>query len=522
MKTLILDNYDSFTFNLYQEIGELGGNPIVECNDAVSIDDIRRLHFTHIIISPGPGNPSTKRDIGISEELIDYAAAEKIPLLGVCLGHQVLGKHFGATVSRAPSVFHGKASSIQLRHSSPLFAGIVDGFEAMRYHSLCVEPETLPPEFHVTAETEDGVVMAMEHESLPLFGVQFHPESIGTPSGKSILKNFLSLASSTREETDHQSIESLLYLLLSEATSEDQRNQAFQKLVQLPMTPDVLADGVLALRKRMVPVSLGTEAIDTCGTGGSGKRTINTSTLTAFLVAAAGGKVAKHGNRSASGNCGCFDLLKHLGVNIMLSPEAERRLFDELGIVFLFAPLHHPALRFVALLRKRYGKKTIFNFLGPLCNPAGATHQLLGTGKAEDATMLAESLKILGIGRGIVVSGLDGLDEVSVCAPTVIRNTETGKEEFFLPSDLGLPIAQPSAIEGGSAEENAKIFAAVAKGEGTEAQRNLVLVNASHALLLAGAALSLRSAFFLARKTLDSGAVHALFLRYRDLSQQYR
>lgn len=193
MKTLILDNYDSFTFNLYQEIGELGGNPIVERNDAISIDDVRRLGVSHIIISPGPGNPYTKRDVGISEELIDFAAEKKIPLLGVCLGHQVLGKHFGAKVSRAPSVNHGKASSIHVMEKSRLFTGLENAFEAMRYHSLCVEPETIPTELHVTATSDDGVVMAMEHKTLPLFGVQFHPESIGTPHGKDILKNFLSV-----------------------------------------------------------------------------------------------------------------------------------------------------------------------------------------------------------------------------------------------------------------------------------------------------------------------------------------
>ena len=195
MKTLILDNYDSFTFNLYQEIGALGGDPDVARNDAISIDDVVRSGFTHIVISPGPGNPYTQRDIGISEELIDYASARSIPLLGVCLGHQVLGKHFGATVSRAPDPFHGKASMIRITHESPLFAGIDQEFTAMRYHSLRVEEATIPTELRVTAISSDGVVMAMQHRDLPLFGVQFHPESIGTPCGKDILKNFLSIPS---------------------------------------------------------------------------------------------------------------------------------------------------------------------------------------------------------------------------------------------------------------------------------------------------------------------------------------
>lgn len=195
MKTLILDNYDSFTFNLYQEAGGLGGNPVVKRNDALDIDAVRCLNPTHIIIGPGPGNPDTPRDIGISRGLIDLAAEKKIPLLGVCLGHQILGVHFGATVSRAPRLYHGKASQICVTEKTPLFAGIDSVFPAMRYHSLHVEPATVPDLLRITALSDDGVIMAMEHKNLPLFGVQFHPESIGTPRGTDILKNFLAIAS---------------------------------------------------------------------------------------------------------------------------------------------------------------------------------------------------------------------------------------------------------------------------------------------------------------------------------------
>ena len=194
MKTLILDNYDSFTFNLYQEVGALGGNPVVERNDALTMDDIRALNVTHIIIGPGPGNPLTPRDIGISRKLITFAVDQGIPLLGVCLGHQILGVHFGATVSRAPMLCHGKASDVSVTENSKLFSGMTANFPAMRYHSLHVEPETIPNDIKVTALSDDDVVMAMEHREHPLFGVQFHPESIGTPCGRDLLRNFLTLA----------------------------------------------------------------------------------------------------------------------------------------------------------------------------------------------------------------------------------------------------------------------------------------------------------------------------------------
>ncbi|MDA1209270.1 MAG: 3-deoxy-7-phosphoheptulonate synthase [bacterium] len=197
MKTLILDNYDSFTYNLEQYVGELGGNPVTVRNDKIDIDDVRRLGVTHVVISPGPGNPYTKRDIGISEELIDYCAEHNIPLLGVCLGHQTLGKHFGATVSGASEPYHGKASKVILKES-PLFSGLKKTIEAMRYHSLSIEEETVPAELSITAMSDDGVIMAMEHTNFPLYGIQFHPESIGTPSGKDILKNFLGIKSKQR------------------------------------------------------------------------------------------------------------------------------------------------------------------------------------------------------------------------------------------------------------------------------------------------------------------------------------
>jgi anthranilate synthase component 2 len=190
MKTLLLDNYDSFTFNLYQEIGELGGNPVVHRNDKISLAEVEAGQYTHIIIGPGPGNPSTPRDIGISNLLIQFAVKQSIPLFGVCLGHQILGQYFGGDIVKAQELFHGKPSMLSfLEPRSVLFSGLPSSIEAMRYHSLCVE--NLKEPLRKTAETNDGVLMAMEHMSLPLYGVQFHPESIGTPDGKAIVGNFL-------------------------------------------------------------------------------------------------------------------------------------------------------------------------------------------------------------------------------------------------------------------------------------------------------------------------------------------
>ena len=287
-------------------------------------------------------------------------------------------------------------------------------------------------------------------------------------------------------------------------------------MVSRPITAEDLSEARRALFEHMTPVSLTGEAMDTCGTGGSGKKTFNTSTLVALIVAAAGGKVAKHGNRSASGNCGAFDLLERLGAKIDLSVDEERRLFDALGIVFLYAPRHHPAMQRVAPLRKAYGKKTIFNYLGPLSNPANVKLQLIGTGDPDVAELFAECLRRDGDHRVMIVSGEDGLDEVTVTAPTTIKIVEGSSvtEARFFPGQLDLPRFSPRQIEGGTAAENVAFFRALAAGRGDEARKSLVLVNAAHALRLAGMAASLAEAYSLATETLASGKVGRLIQRY--------
>ena len=185
---LLLDNYDSFTYNLAQYLGELGCTLEVHRNDKISVEEIERRKPERIVISPGPCTP---QEAGISVELIRKLAG-KFPILGVCLGHQAIGAAFGGKIIRAPKLFHGKTS--QIRHDgSGVFRGLPNPFTATRYHSLIVERKSLPAELQVTAETDDDIIMGMQHRHYPLMGVQFHPESVLTESGKQLLKNFLSL-----------------------------------------------------------------------------------------------------------------------------------------------------------------------------------------------------------------------------------------------------------------------------------------------------------------------------------------
>ena len=188
MKTLLLDNYDSFTFNLYQALRELGEEVTVRRNDQVTLDEVEAMagEIDRIVVSPGPCTPN---EAGISVPLIRRFAGRR-PILGVCLGHQAVGAAFGGRIVRAPSLMHGKTSPIHHRNVG-VFAGLPDPFAATRYRSLLVERSTLPPVLEVTAETADGLIMALRHRELEVEGVQFHPESILTPAGKDLLANFL-------------------------------------------------------------------------------------------------------------------------------------------------------------------------------------------------------------------------------------------------------------------------------------------------------------------------------------------
>jgi anthranilate synthase component II len=188
-RVLVIDNYDSFVYNLVQELGELGADPVVHRNDAIDIAGIRAAAPEAILISPGPGRPE---DAGISDAVIRELAGE-YPILGVCLGHQAIGQVFGGQIVAAPTLMHGKTSSIH-HDGRGVFVGLPDPFIATRYHSLVVDPASVPDSLEVSATTSDGVIMGLRHRTLPIEGVQFHPESLLTPNGPDLLSNFLAAA----------------------------------------------------------------------------------------------------------------------------------------------------------------------------------------------------------------------------------------------------------------------------------------------------------------------------------------
>lgn len=245
--------------------------------------------------------------------------------------------------------------------------------------------------------------------------------------------------------------------------------------------------------------------VDTCGTGGDMRGTFNISTTAAFVAAGAGISVVKHGNRSVSSRCGSADLLERLGVCLTIPPEETCRIIEEIGIGFLYAPLHHPAMKSVAGPRKEIGTRSLFNILGPLANPAGAEAQLLGVYRPELTEMVAEALMILGTQRAMVVHG-DGLDEITTTGVTQVSELKNGTvEQYELRcSDFGIPEADPVALTGGDDKDNAAIFRKVLRGDEGPA-RDIVLLNAGAAICIGGRAASLEEGISRAETSIDSG-----------------
>lgn len=263
------------------------------------------------------------------------------------------------------------------------------------------------------------------------------------------------------------------------------------------------------MREKAVHVHYDGPVLDTCGTGGDAANTFNISTAAAFVAAGAGVTVAKHGNRAMSSRCGSADVLEGLGVNIDLDAEGVNRCLREAGIGFMFAQRFHPAMRYVGPVRREIGIRTAFNVLGPLTNPANAQYQVLGVAAVELAEKLARALSRMGTRHALVVHGTDGVDELSLSAPSLVWEVRAGAEPRRYeidPQELGLPRAPRAAVLGGTVADNVAIIRGVLSGAQHGPQREIVLLNAAAALLAAERAADWREALALARQSLDSGA----------------
>jgi anthranilate phosphoribosyltransferase len=309
--------------------------------------------------------------------------------------------------------------------------------------------------------------------------------------------------------SEEQAHEAMMTILRGEASTP----QIAAFLVGLRMKGETVAELVgfaRAMRQmaQRVPVELGSEPLlDTCGTGGDGAGTFNISTVAAFVVAGAGVRVAKHGNRSISSACGSADLMDRLGIKLALDPAELARAIREVGIGFLFAPALHPAMRHAQPARLELKMRTVFNLLGPLANPAGANVQIVGAPSAAAARLMAQALAQLGLYRGFVVHGSDGLDEITTTGPTLVLEIASGavREYTVTPDDFGLPAASAGDLRGGDAAVNERIARDILAGV-RGPRRDIVLANAAAALVAAGKARHFREGVALAADSIDSGA----------------
>jgi anthranilate phosphoribosyltransferase len=272
-------------------------------------------------------------------------------------------------------------------------------------------------------------------------------------------------------------------------------------------TVDEIAGMARVMRDKSLRVPAEGPLLDTCGTGGDGKSAFNASTAAAFVAAGAGAKVAKHGNRAMTSECGSADVLEALGARLATSPEDVMLSIGEAGFGFMFAQAFHPAMKFAAGLRREIGVRTVFNVLGPLTNPAGAQHQVLGVASVELAEKLARALLKLGTKHALVVFGEDGFDEVSLSAPTTVYEVKDGdvRQYSITPEELGVERQSADAVKGGNAEENAKSLGEVLSGE-EGPLRDFTLINAAAALVAGDLAPDLKEGMKVAAESIDSGA----------------
>lgn len=288
-------------------------------------------------------------------------------------------------------------------------------------------------------------------------------------------------------------------------------------------TADEIAGLAEVMRDAATRVDAGPDVVDLVGTGGDGARTFNISTLSAFVVASAGGRVAKHGNRGVTSACGSADVLEALGVAIDLPPEAVARCVQEAGFGFMFAPLYHPAMRHAVAPRREIGVRTVFNILGPLANPARARRQLTGVAVAGLGETVAAVLTLLGSEHALVVHGEDGLDEISLAEPTQVYETRAGTQRAYRiePEQFGLRRAPTEAIRGGTVEANLALASAVLAGE-PGPPRDVVLLNAAAGLYVAGLAPSIEAGVQRAADELDSGRARAKVQQVAQVSQRLK
>ncbi len=544
MKILMLDNFDSFTYNLVDYFRQLGCMVKVYRN-TVDPEVLALEDFDLLVLSPGPSVP---RNAGNMMAVIARFHQTK-PILGVCLGHQALIEFFGGTLANIAPV-HGKAVTIQ-HDGRGLFTGLEPDCKVARYHSWAAD--VVPGDFEVSARSADGVVMAIRHKRLPIEGIQFHPESVlsmTNAAGMRMLRNVVEGRMAAGNRVFHdlsqrlqtgallsaETLQTFLRTVEEGQFSDDQKQILLVSLShRLRNTSELchFVEALIGVRNaeygmqnvaREIPHSAFRSPhspVDICGTGGSGLPRINTSTLASLLLAHTGLRIAKHGNRAAAGRFGSFNLLESLGLPIRFSPAQAEQCLEETNLAFLFAPDIHPVFRHFAPVRAKIGVPTIFNVLGPLVNPYLPGRQFIGTSFADLMDVIFETAIKMGKQHVIVVRGWDGLDEISISAPTRILEYKDGERQDYELSaaDFGLRPLPFSAVSAHNPDECLAIAQAMIAGVPSTEHYKLVAMNAAFIYTKFVEDLPLPEAYAKMERLIFAGAMGEVLERIQQVLQ---
>lgn len=509
---LFIDNVDSFTYNLVDQLRNSKHCVTVYRNTIpadVIIEKLSQMQNPILMLSPGPGTPS---EAGCMPELLKRLKGQ-LPIIGICLGHQAIVESYGGSIVPAGDILHGKASLIE-HDEQAMFRGLPNPLPVARYHSL--KGENIPNTLTINALC-NNIVMAVRNDHDRVYGFQFHPESILTTQGVKLLEQTIEWALNPPQPKSQSKPEAIIdkqeyniqpiinKLYLGQTLTQDESKILFNLIIQGKIEPTVLATAVISMKvrgERPDEIAGAAQALlenadsfdipdyeftDIVGTGGDGTNSINISTASAFVAAALGYKVAKHGNRGVSSKSGSSDVLSALGIKLNMPAEASRKALDELGVCFLFAQQYHSGFRHAAPVRQQLKTRTIFNVLGPLINPSRPKRILLGVYHPDLIKPIAETLKMLGYTHAYVVHG-SGMDEVAIHGETQVAEVRNGEIRYFtlMPQDFGLKQYTLKDIEGGTPEMNRDMLIAILQGHGKPAHEAAIAANVAMLMSLFG------------------------------------
>ena len=533
-KILMIDNFDSFTYNIVDYFKVLGCEVKVYRN-TVNPKDLEEEDFDLLVLSPGPSIP---KNAGNLFDIIGKFYQKK-PIFGICLGHQALIEFFGGKLKFLEPQ-HGKADNI-IHDGQTIYTGLASTIEVARYHSLAAAE--VPKVFEVSARSQDGTVMSIRHKLLPIEGVQYHPESVLSmrdDAGMAIIKNVIDGLLAPSDALGYQELmrifmgdddlskDDLTKFIQDVKTNKFSEDQMLILLVALSgklKNPTYCARFIEVLQAQSIfsdKAQLGKTGMDICGTGGSGLPRINTSTLAGILLSYAGLPILKHGNKASSGRFGSFNLLEMLGVPFPLPQKDIERAYKEKNIAFLFAPNIHPVVGKFVAARVRVGVPTIFNTLGPLLNPYNPDKQFIGTPFRQYHDLIFETGIMLGKEHLVVVRAEDGLDEISVSSPTHVKIYKNGERKSFTlqPEDFGIETIPFDEVKSENQEDNIRIAQEILEGELKSEHYKLVAVNAAFIYAEFVEEIPLKEAYVKMVEIIQSGELKQHLNAFNDLFEK--